>query len=221
MNKVRLCTAALIVVLCAGLAMSAEQMQLTSDKLRYDPDKGIIYASGNVRVTGRGAVATSSEGEASADGAMSHLWGDVRAEWAEGSKTLACDDLVTREAERGQKVFARNVSRFEDKTQNLVMKAREMEGLLVDGEFSELTATGNVVADTVAADGKTTRVTGDRAVYSKARGTLVFTGNALAVQKDRRITADHFVMHVESGKIEALGNPRMIVDMPPQEKKSQ
>ncbi len=112
---------------------------------------------------------------------------------------------------------ATRVNRFHDPVRNVVMRGDLMKGTVRDGVFTDLEAAGNVVADAVVSGGGPTRITGRKAVYSRSKDTLVFSGDALATQEGRRITADTFVIHLQSGKIEAVGNPQMVVDLPPQE----
>lgn len=211
--------AVLILLLAAMMPAAADQMRLTSDTLNYDPSSGLVRASGNVRILGKKTEMTSSHGEFDAGGKHSHLWDGVFANWAEGAMTIECADLVVVEEPGGQHLTARSVKRFHDSVRKITMRSSLMEGSLRGGEISGLTATGNVVADAVAADGTPTRLTGEKAVYSRADDTMVFTGSPVATQKNRRLTADRFVIHIESGRMEAVGNPRMIVDLPAEDGK--
>lgn len=127
---------------------------------------------------------------------------------------MDCGDLVLVEEQGGQKLTARSVNRFNDAVRKITMSGDLMEGFIRDGEFLELVATGNVLTDSAAPGGEPSRVTAARAVYSREKGTITFTGNAVAVQKSRKISADTFVIHIESGRMEAIGNPRMVVDLP-------
>ncbi len=208
---------AILLVIIAAAATGAEQMRLTSDTLEYDPEKGVVIASGNVRVTGRGAEITSLEGEFDSAGLRSLFRGKVFARWDEGSLTMDCEELQLEELPRGQNMTATRVNRFHDPVRNVVMRGDLMKGTVRDGVFTDLEAAGNVVADAVVSGGGPTRITGRKAVYSRSKDTLVFSGDALATQEGRRITADTFVIHLQSGKIEAVGNPQMVVDLPPQE----
>ena len=208
---------AILLVIIAAAATGAEQMRLTSDTLEYDPERGVVIASGNVRMTGRGAEITSLEGEFDSAGLRSLFRGKVFARWDEGSLTMDCEELQLEELPRGQNMTATRVNRFHDPVWNVVMRGDLMKGTVRDGVFTDLEAAGNVVADAVVSGGGPTRITGRKAVYSRSKDTLVFSGDALATQEGRRITADTFVIHLQSGKIEAVGNPQMVVDLPPQE----
>jgi len=206
-----------VLFLAATVVAAAEQMRLTSDTLQYDPSRGAVVASGNVKVVGRGAEITSDEGEFDSQGVRSWFRKSVLALWPEGDLSMNCDELIVEDGPRGQKITARRVTRFHDPVRNVTMRADVMEGTVAGGVFTDYVARSNVVADAVASGGEPTRVSGQRLQYSKARGTLELSGEAVAIQKDRRITADTLIFYLQSGKIEAVGNPRMVVDLPPQE----
>lgn len=212
-----LASAVLVLLFAVTMPASADQMRLTSDTLNYDPASGLIKASGNVRVLGRETEMTSLHGEFDAGGKRSHLWDEVTANWAEGVMTIECADLVIVEEPGGRYLTARSVKRFHDSVRKITMRSSLMEGRLRGEEVSELTATGNVAADAITADGAPTHLTGEKAVYSKADDTMIFTGSPVATQKNRRITADKFIIHIAGGRIEAIGNPQMVVDLPPAE----
>ena len=216
-NKASLTFLAAALLLAATVATGAEQMRLTSDTLQYDPSGGVVFASGNVKVVGRGAEITSDEGEFDPSGMRSLFRDNVRALWPEGKLTMNCDEMVVEEVPRGQKIIARKVTRFHDAIRKVTLRADLVEGFVDGGVFTEFEARGSVVADAVAPDGEPIRVTGKRSRYNGERQTLEFTGGAVGLQKNRRISADSFAVHLESGKIEAVGNPRMEVDLPPQE----
>jgi lipopolysaccharide export system protein LptA len=206
-----------VLFLAATVVAAAEQMRLTSDTLQYDPSRGAVVASGNVKVVGRGAEITSDEGEFDSQGTRSWFRKSVLALWPGGDLSMNCDELVVEDGPRGQKITARRVTRFHDPVRNVTMRADVMEGTVAGGVFTDYVARSNVVADAVASGGEPTRVSGQRLRYSKSRGTLELSGEATAIQKDRRITADTLIFYLQSGKIEAVGNPRMVVDLPPQE----
>lgn len=59
---------------------------------------------------------------------------------------------------------------------------------------------------------KETTVTGDKMVYSITKGTITVTGQTRAKQDGRDITAKTLIYHPDTGKVEAHGTPRIIVD---------
>lgn len=202
-------------LLAAFLAVSAgaETFEMVSDTLVYDPASGTISAEGNVKVTGDGMSATASRGEAAADGTVLKLSGGVDASWEGGRRTIRCQELETETAGGSRKIRGEKVSRFEDAGLDVVLRADTVRGLLENGVFANLEARGNVKADTTASDGKPATITSQRAVYGDAAGTIVFSGGARAVQPGRTITADMIIYRVDTGRIEAEGSPRIVVEM--------
>ena len=62
-------------------------------------------------------------------------------------------------------------------------------------------------------DGLKSVVTGEKAVYSKAKATVVVTGKAHMVRSDGKTAdADKFILHEDTKNIEAIGNSTMIFD---------
>ncbi len=115
-------------------------------------------------------------------------------------------------ARDGEKFWARGIRKYEERSKQFSMSAERANGLMKKGDVVELTATGSLVLKMADDKGKVTKVTGDKGIFSKARGTLVVTGNATAVQEGRSLTADSVVYWLESKKIEALGNAKMILE---------
>ena len=126
--------------------------------------------------------------------------------------------LKADEARRsGNKFWATGVRRYEDLVEKFAISARTVEGTLAkdpqtgQDALSDMIADRNVVLDYVDREGLKTRVTGDKAVYSKARGTIVVSGNTKAVRSDgKTVTADTMVVHEDTRVIEAKGNSQII-----------
>lgn len=126
---------------------------------------------------------------------------------------------------RGNKFWASGVSRYEDLVEKFTISARTVEGTLAPDPqtgreaLSDMVADRNVVLDYVDKEGLKTRVTGDKAVYSKARGTIVVSGNTKAVRSDdKTVTADTMVVHEDTRVIEAKGNSQIIFVVEEEEK---
>jgi lipopolysaccharide export system protein LptA len=203
----------LLLVFFFWVPASAETFEMVSDSLVYDPDTDMIRAEGNVKITGESMNASARRGEATADGTVMRLFGDVDASWENGSRKILCDELESEMLDGRRRVRAEQVHRFEDAEMDVVLKADGVRGLLEEGVFVTLEARGNVKADTTTADGRPTTVTSSAADYDKTRGILMFYGAAKAVQPGRVLTADRLIYRLETGRIEAEGNPRIIVEM--------
>jgi len=75
---------------------------------------------------------------------------------------------------RGGRFWAKDVKHFEDKAKGVTLSAREIEGNIEGEEIKDLTAVGNVVVKQRTSQGETT-LSGNKAVYSKGRGTITVT----------------------------------------------
>ena len=79
-----------------------------------------------------------------------------------------------------------------------------------------MTGTGGariVVTGAAGSAVKHTRIDCDTLVYSFAEGTVTGTGHAQAVQEGRTFQAQTMIYHIDGGKLEAKGKPRVTVDL--------
>ncbi len=77
-------------------------------------------------------------------------------------------------------------------------------------------AVGKTKIDAERFDGQGARRTileSDKMVHSWADNSVTATGNARAVQDDRKITADVLIYNPQTGKLDAKGTPRITVDL--------
>lgn len=151
--------------------------------------------------------------------------------WAKGNVDGLLDDRIIDSDEFtriNDKFWARGVRRYEDKKEKFSLSAKTVEGRIGSdpktGEevMTEMTADKDVVFHYVDNEGKKTKITGNKAVYSKARGTVVVSGNTKAVRSDgKTVTADTMVMHEDTRLVEAKGNSRIVFYTEEKEKKPQ
>lgn len=195
----------------------AQDATLKSESATWTGDKskrtdGLVEAFGSVRLT---------------RGAEDYLNADY-VRWEPGTENYSArgsvDGLMEKKIlkadearRRGNKFWATGVRRYEDLVEKFAISARTVEGTLAkdpqtgQDALSDLIADRNVVLDYVDREGLKTRVTGDKAVYSKARGTIVVSGNTKAVRSDgKTVTADTMVVHEDTRVIEAKGNSQII-----------
>lgn len=109
----------------------------------------------------------------------------------------------------GDKFNIREVTELVDPKLGGRLSAPLVKGTLAGEDLETLEASGGVALQVDQSRNGPVKVTGQKALYSKSRGSLVVSGKARAVQKDRIISADSIVFHVKSGRIEAVGNPRL------------
>ncbi len=110
----------------------------------------------------------------------------------------------------GDRFWGTDVKRYENRQKKIGLAADAVEGKIIDGKVQEFIATNNVAVDYTDKDGLKTIVTGNKAIYSKARGTVVISGGAKASRGDgKTVTSDTIVLHEESRIIEAIGNSKI------------
>lgn len=119
--------------------------------------------------------------------------------------------LEAREAGRkGDLFWAAGVSRFEERTEGISLKAGRIEARSEGQEMRELTATGEVSAIVERAGEPTVTLKGDKLLYSKAKGTVALVGNAQALQEGRSVKSETLLYDVTSRRIEAQGRPQLV-----------
>jgi len=213
-------------------------MSLTSDQLEYDPDQEKVFARGNVHFVHEDFHVYASKCEGAVDGSQVLFWEDLRGEGVlEGEKINFKADFLeatftdtpyyalrgkvdavvgSRHVKAEMLEFsadmfkASDVQRFTDQTSRISLSGKELQGRMEGNKIGEMDVHGDVRITLEEDDGNKTIVMGERALYSLARGSLVVSGNARAIQGERRITAENLVIFPESNRIEAKGKPQII-----------
>ena len=171
-----------------------------------DSSNRVILATGNVKLS-KGNDALSASMVVWNSGAQSYsASGGALGEFA--AYSIDADD-VSREKDA---FSARNVRRFHERTRNITMSASRVDGTLRGDEVVEMTAVGGVVITMPDKDGVMTRATGARGIYSVARGTVVLSGGATITQTGRVLNSDEIVYFLDTGHIDAQGNPSIIFE---------
>lgn len=119
-------------------------------------------------------------------------------------------DLVAR---NGERFWGKGVRRYEDRSQKMTLSADDLSGTVKANKVTEVEASGDLVMDMLDNQGNKIRITGDKGIFSEARGTLVVSGNAMAVQEGRSVQAESLVLHLDTRRIEALGKPSLTFDV--------
>jgi lipopolysaccharide assembly outer membrane protein LptD (OstA) len=181
---------------------AAHSMDITCDFIMLERDAGkrIITARGSVRLA-------RDDGTIAADEIEWELESDNYS--AKGSVSIDFGNYAVEsgEASRGGNRFsARNVRRYEDRARRMIITAGEANGLIEKGDIVELIAEGGVVMNIAEVRGASTRITGNRGIFSRDRGTLVISGGAFASQEGRSVRAANIVYYLDSGRVEALGD---------------
>lgn len=188
----------------------AENTDMTADKVKWTgmkstKNEGIVEAFGKVRLT-RG-----KNEKIDADYVIFEL--GTKNYTARGNVEAKTENNILIANEAGQskdKFWGKKVKRYEDFRQKLIVSADLVDGTTVNEEINELKAAGNVTMDFVDSQGLKSRVTGEKGVYSKSKGTFVISGNAKAVRSDgKTVSADSIIVHEKTNDIEAIGNSKI------------
>jgi lipopolysaccharide export system protein LptA len=248
MKRFSILVLALCLFFAQAVPLTAEELRLTSEKMRYDSETGNFWADENVKVT-RGTIsATSKRAEGNMNSktftmldsvhvfgtwmnepidmkgnVLSGQFGDIRAYFMEGAVkgSWGARDVDTDRMEMtGDKFAARSLRRYADKVEGYVLSCNTLDGMIENGAIASFTALGNVhVVFTPKDGGNPTDLKGDKAVYSRSKGQLVVTGNVTALQKGRSLKANNLIYHTVQNTVEATGKPQLVFTM--DEKKQQ
>ncbi len=240
----RLVRTVLGVFLAAFLFLSpvyAQDLELTSEKMRYDSGTGAFAAEENVKVTRGTLTATSTSADGNMNEKKFRLIGSVHVfgTWAEEKVDMKGELLAGEFADpqgysfegnvkgswgprlvdadrigmKGDRFFGSNVRRYEDSREGYLLRCNSLEGTLSNGEIEDFTAVGSVYFLSRPAKGEPTEIRGQRAVYSKSRGSLVISGNVTAVQAARSLKSETIVYFPGQNRVEASGRPQLIFKM--------
>jgi len=218
MRKSLILLIAFVLVIFSAVPSPAGTMELFADKLVYNPDDGTITAEGNVNVKGEDMFAEAVKGKASADGNRVELQEKVRVRTIKDPMLIECAKAQSVLTKDGREVTCWEVQRFVHETRGVTMRAEKIVGLLKDGAFENIKATGNVKAQMKDKNKKTVTVTSDSAYYDSKRGTVLFQGKAFAVTEDRTVEAEKFTYYLADGKIKAEGSTKTVFILKDQEK---
>lgn len=111
----------------------------------------------------------------------------------------------------GADFSGKNVVKLEDRVKKYSISAATITGKINEkDEITEAVADKNVVFNNIDKNGIQSRLYGDHAVYNKAKGTLIVTGNAHGLRSDgKKLSADKLVYHEANEQIDAIGRTKI------------
>lgn len=171
-----------------------------------NPPRRKIIASGDVTLTRSNDKLTAQRVTWELDRENYKATGKVLSNF--GQHSIDADEV----ARNGEQFWARTVRKYEDKGRKLTLSSSKASGLIRRGDVVELIAEGRLVVNMIDNNGNATRITGNRGVFSKDRGTVVVSGNAVATQDGRNLQAESIVYHIEGGRLDAIGRPSLTID---------
>jgi lipopolysaccharide export system protein LptA len=216
--------------------------ELFSDRGGGDINGKVFVASGNVRGSFKResveitceAISLSNENEserrinASGDVVLTRLSDRLSAQsvmWEIGGNSYKAEgnvlgtfedfsidsDMMTRS---GDQFWASGIREYMDRERGVRLSSRKANGVFDGREIVELITEGSVSIKMSGKNGEISTVTGNKGVYSLARGTIVVTGNARIDRGDHSLKASSVVYHLASGRVEALGQPTLMFGTP-------
>jgi lipopolysaccharide assembly outer membrane protein LptD (OstA) len=202
--------------------------------MRFDSRSGDFLAAGNVIIQVDGLTVRASRGTGNVEAKEVHFtegiaasgdWRGDKVDLAAGSISLYFAQTPTYIAEGGVKgrigsifvdadkfymkgsdISARGVRRLENRAMDVAFGAESLQGVLLDGQLTSLTARDKVwLRGRPNAGGETVDIRGDAAVYSIERGSVVLSGNVRATQKGRTLSSQSIVYFPANNRLEAIG----------------
>lgn len=240
MKTIRFRSVSLVLVLLLLFVspLSAEELRLSSERMRYESESGNFWADENVQVT-RGTLSATAK---RAEGNMHsktftllesvHVFGswmnekvDMKGDKLSGQFTenhrysmeggvkgvWGTRDVDTDRLEMdGDKFSSRPLRRYADTAEGYVLSCSTLDGTLKDGAIETFTALGDVHVVSTPKDGsKPTDLKGDKAVYSRTKGQIVVTGNVTVFQEGRLLKAQTLIYYPAQRRMEATGKPKL------------
>lgn len=190
-----------------------QRVDLVSDRIKWtksDKNDGTVEARGNVNLT---------RGEEDKLFADVVVWKANTEDYkAFGSVDGIFQNRIIKAGEIGknsEKFWGENVIRYEDIKQKIGIAAKRIDGVTKNGEVQQVVASSDVQIDYIDKEGFKTTVTGNKAVYSKARGTIVVSGGAIAARSDgRTLSAESIVVYEDTKDVQAIGNSKITFNLP-------
>ncbi len=241
MKTTRFRSVSLVLVLLLLLLvppLSAEELRLSSERMRYESESGNFWADEDVKVTRGTLSATAKRAEGNMFSKTFTLLGSVHVfgSWMNEKVDMKGDKLFgqftanrryfmeggvkgvwgTRDVDTdrlemdGDKFSSRALRRYADTAEGYVLSCSTLDGTLKDGVIETFTALGDVHVVSTPKDGnRPTDLTGDKAVYSRAKGQIVVTGNVTVLQEGRLLKAQTMIYYPAQSKVEATGKPQL------------
>ncbi|MGI6252291.1 MAG: hypothetical protein ACOYJV_02535 [Aminivibrio sp.] len=238
MKYARFCATAFVMLLFILSPVFAQDLELVSDKMRYESESGDFWAEGDVKVTRGTLMADSKTAEGNMNRREFIMKGSVHVHgaWMEDKVDMKGQILSGTFSEpreyifdggvkgfwgpreidaaklrmKGDYFWGTKIKKYADKKEGYLLTCDAAEGKLSGGELEEFTATGNVYFLSTPKGGEPTEIRGNKAVYSKARGTLVVSGGVTALQAGRSLTSSTLIFFPDKNRVEATGKPRLI-----------
>ncbi|MDO4987403.1 MAG: hypothetical protein Q4E17_00010 [Synergistes sp.] len=202
---------------------------ISADKAIWKKGSAGTVGSGMIEATGNAVVTRGAKDRISAE----KLHWDIGTDnyQAQGNVDGIFEGKILKAdiAKRyNNRFWAKGVKRYEDTKEKYSFSSKTLEGLFrKNPKTGELTLAELVAGQAVTfryadREGLITVITGKKAIYSKARGTIVISGGTKAVRSDgKTVMADTMVVYEDSRVVEAKGNSKIIFEVKEEKNKEQ
>ncbi len=210
-------------------AAGNQQIEMSADTIEYDAVRGVMVASGNVKIIRENASLTGAQAEYNAKTRETYIHGGVKI--VKEDATLTAAEVRAYENNHliasGQPVLTKGENRlsgpridyYADNGYALVEGWARME--MADGIITGNRLEAFTVDERVVIDGNVHIVSGtrkldavsDHAVYygKKGEGRAVLTGNARAVQDGNTLTGNTLTIYLDDKAMDAQGRSKLVV----------
>ena len=185
-------------------ALTAAKVVWTADRKMKNSDN--IAAFGNVRLRqGQKNFLSAPEVKVNTGRKIYEAAGGIEALY-NNIYIKALEVFRDSENFRGNKVI-----KLEDRVKKYTLSAGTITGKISEkDEISSAVAEHDVVFGYTDKEGIKSRLYGDKAVYNRAQGELVVTGNAHGIREDgKTVKADKLTYNEKTGQIEASGSTKI------------
>jgi lipopolysaccharide export system protein LptA len=195
--------------------LDGRSLDITCDSIKLQETANGTDKSKNKTITASGGVKLSNAGERLA--AETVIWSMGSENYSASGNVVGEFETYSLDADkisRNQETFfAENIRNYTDIKRRITLSAAKAEGVINVGEVVELVADGQVAITMPDSGGAVTKVTGDKGIFSVARGTLVVSGNTTITQAGRNLSSENIVYDLDSGRVDAIGNTVLIFEM--------
>ena len=215
----------------AGLVSAAGEkpVEMSADTIEYDATRGVMVATGNVKITQEKSFLTGAQAEYNTKTQETYIHGGVKVVKEEA--TLTADEVRGYENNHliasGQPVLTKGQDRlsgpkidyYADRGYALVegwAKMDTADGTITGNRLEAFTNEERVVVDGnvhIVSETRKLDAVSDHAVYygKKGEGKTVLTGNARAIQDGNTLTGNTLTIYLDEKSMDAQGRSKLVV----------
>ncbi len=225
-----LLAACLLIALSSGAAaVGNEPIDLVADTIEYDSVRGVMIATGNVKLVQGKSMMTGAQAEYNVKTQETYIHGGVKvvkedavlvAQEVRGydnNHLIAAGEPVLTKGEN--RLAGPKIDYYADKGYALVegwARMDTVDGVITGNRLEAFTQEERVVIDGnvhVVSETRKLDAVSDHAVYygKKGEGRAVLTGNARAIQDGNTLTGNSLTIYMDDKAMDAQGRSKLVV----------